>query len=104
MVLIITPTFAYTLIKELDWEIDAIREEEIPLMIVEILSPTQGALEIAEKTKFFLETGVKSCWVVTVYPKSVSVYSGVGTKKVFIEEEVTDDILGISIPLKDIFS
>lgn len=90
--------------KKLDWQFDSIREEETPILIVEILSPTQGSLEIMEKTKLFLEAGVKSCWLVTVHTLSVTVYSAIDQFKVFTEGDVIDDSLGISIPLKDIFS
>lgn len=89
--------------KKIDWEIDAIRVEELPLLAVEIISPTQGTLELVEKTKIFLESGIKSCWLVTIHPQSVSVYSAIDSKKVFYEGDVIDDVLGIQVPIKDIF-
>lgn len=89
--------------QKLDWQLDRIKVEEVPLMVVEILSPTQGTQELVEKTKIFLEAGVKSCWLVTVHPQTVSVYSSFDSKKVFIEGNVVDETLDINIPFDSVF-
>lgn len=89
--------------QKVDWIFDSIRMEEIPLMVVEILSPTQGAQELIEKMKIFLEAGVKSCWLVTVHPPSVSVFSSISERKIYTDGDIVDNQLGITIPFESVF-
>lgn len=97
------PDVCLYLFKKFDWKLDTIRVTEMPLLVVEVISPTQGVQEVMEKVKMFLEAGVKSCWVVTIFPKNVSVFSSFESDVNFISGEIVDDSLGIKIPFESVF-
>jgi Uma2 family endonuclease len=49
--------------------------EGIPVLCVEILSKSDSAPRIEEKTKIYREAGVESVWIVNPYIEQVTVYS-----------------------------
>jgi hypothetical protein len=60
-------------------EEEEIRTTQIPLTVIEILSPTQNINELVEKSKIYFENGVKSYWLVVPVLKSVFVDYEYGT-------------------------
>ncbi|MBI2949010.1 MAG: Uma2 family endonuclease, partial [Verrucomicrobia bacterium] len=44
---------------------DEIKRLDAPLLVVEILSPTQGYQSVMDKVAAYFENGVKSCWIVS---------------------------------------
>ncbi|RKZ91405.1 MAG: hypothetical protein DRR19_07285 [Candidatus Parabeggiatoa sp. nov. 1] len=77
---------------------DTIKMSEMPLLAIEIISPTQGINEI-------FALSVKSCWLVVPAIKSVTVYSQPTHFKTFADEgEIIDNALDIRLPLKMIFT
>jgi len=83
---------------------DIIKVTEAPLMVVEILSPTQGTQEILEKFTAYFQAGIQSCWLVIPVAQSVTVYSSMEQAQTFTQGEVVDTVLDIRIPVEEIFS
>lgn len=83
---------------------DVLKMTEIPLLIVEILSPTQGMQEIIDKFAIYLQAGVKSCWLVQPYGQSVMVWSSPEKYAHFAAGDLVDDALGLRIPLAQVFA
>ena len=83
---------------------DEIRVEEIPLLIIEILSPTQGMQEIIDTFVIYLQSGVKSCWLVQPYGQSVMVWTSPETYTHVVEGDLVDNALGLRVPLAQIFA
>jgi Uma2 family endonuclease len=81
---------------------DIIRMTEIPLMVVEILSPSQIVQELIEKFEIYLNTGVKSCWLVTPVTRSITVFCEIDKPQTFVDK-VIDNKLNIELSLDDIF-
>jgi Uma2 family endonuclease len=77
---------------------------ELPLAAIEIGSPSQSDNFIVKKINRYFEVGIKSCWFVIPSLQAISVYSGIG-KYQFFSREMTliDEIIGVEIPLSDIF-
>jgi Uma2 family endonuclease len=81
----------------------------VPLLRVEIVSPTQGALEILDKFRVYFDIGVKSCWYVDPILKTVHVYKYNMQSMVYHHGESLDNgdlvnsTLDIKIPLGKIF-
>jgi Uma2 family endonuclease len=86
-----------------DWD-DVIRVEQMPLLCIEIISPSQSSVETLRKFKVYLDLGVKSCWFVDPAIKVMQIYhlrdgTMVGGK-VFTATDplIEDNTLGVSIP------
>lgn len=87
-----------------EMEEEEIRTVQIPLTVIEILSPTQNINELVEKSKVYFENGVKSYWLVVPVLKSVFVYYEYGSFVDFQHNEVLkDDVLEIELDLGKVF-
>jgi Uma2 family endonuclease len=84
---------------------DIIKVTDIPLLIVEILSPTQGTQEVLEKFVQYFQAGVKSCWLVIPVTQTVTVYSSMDHAKTFTEGDVVDSTLDdVTLSIRTIFA
>lgn len=83
--------------------LDIVRMKELPLLIIEILSPSQSIQESLEKFKIYFEAGVKSCWLVISIPQTIMVFSDFTHYLSYNSGEVADKILNINLPFADIF-
>jgi len=81
---------------------DILRMTEMPLLAVEILSPTQIIQELVDKIEIYLNAGVQSCWLVMPVARAIMVFNDVEKPKTFIDQ-VIDDKLNISLSLSEIF-
>ena len=87
----------------IDWLADRDEVTEPPLLVIEILSPHQVVQNVVDKIRKYLQLGTKSCWLVEPATRVVSVFPAAGGSRAFAEDEVKDESLSISIPLRDIF-
>jgi Uma2 family endonuclease len=83
---------------------DIIKMTEMPLLAVEILSPSQGMQEMLDKFEIYFGAGIKSCWLVVPIPQSVIVYSSLQRAKTFYQADVADEIIGITLSFSELFS
>src|SRR2546428_1341296 len=60
----LTPDLSVYPRRPVDFRHDTVCRTDPPLLVVEILSPTQGLLGVMDKIEAYLQSGVKSCWVV----------------------------------------
>jgi Uma2 family endonuclease len=78
---------------------------QMPLTVIEIISPSQSNEDILSKFKRYFDAGVKSCWLVIPSFQAISVYSEFGKYRFFSENDtLTDAATGIEIALNDIFA
>ena len=82
---------------------DILKMSEMPLLVVEVLSPKQSAYEILEKFAAYFALGVKSCWLVEPLTAIVAVYSALDVHQNFTAGEVVDDSIGLHLPFGEIF-
>ena len=82
---------------------DILKMAEMPLLAIEILSPSQGIQEILEKFAIYFACGVQSCWLVEPITALVIVYPSLYYRLVFSSNEVVDEKLGIRLPFAEIF-
>ncbi len=82
---------------------DILRMTELPLLAIEVLSPTQGTQEIIDKFKIYFAAGIKSCWLIIAPAQTVVVYASSEQAKTFSSGELIDNVMSIQLPLKDIF-
>jgi len=91
--------------KELDWETTEAKEEEAPLTVVEIISPSQSFDEMAKKIyQLYFPMGVKSAWLVMPPPlKSICVMTPDGKNRFFESGTLKDDVTRIEINIEKVF-
>jgi len=60
---------------------------EMPITVVEIISPSQSNEDILAKFERYFNAGVKSCWLVLPSFQAISVYSAIGKYQFFTEDK-----------------
>lgn len=84
---------------------DGIETTEMPLGIIEILSPKQTIDTMFNKFETYFQAGIQSCWLILPSMKTVRVYSSLNNYQVFHATEIIEDIkLDISLAVDDIFT
>ena len=90
---------------EIDFLHDKISLSQMPLTAIEIVSPSQSNDDILSKFERYFSAGVKSCWLVLLSFKAISVYSAIGVYRFFTESEMlVDQATGIELALTSIFN
>ncbi|MEZ4865709.1 MAG: Uma2 family endonuclease [Caldilineaceae bacterium] len=82
---------------------DILRMQEMPILAIEVVSPRQGILSIVEKLQAYFALGIQSCWLVEPITGVVRVYHPHTDPKTFAASDVIDDVVGIKIPVAEIF-
>lgn len=90
--------------RPVDFRHDTVCRTDPPLLVVEILSPTQGSLAVMEKVEAYLQAGVKSCWVVNPPQRAITIYTPDGGLKTFAEGQIKDPATGLTADLEAVFS
>ncbi len=86
-------------------EPDEIRMTDLPVMVVEIVSPTQTIQEVLDQFPIYFQAGIRSCWLVVPQTKTVAVYAApTDAQVVSMTGDVIDPVLDIRIPLDEIFA
>lgn len=81
---------------------DETKTKEMPLLIVEILSPTQNTQELIDKFQIYFKAGVSSCWLVMPMACSIAVCYDL-EKPIYSKNEVVDEKMQISLLINKIF-
>ena len=79
----------------------------IPILAVEILSPSDKHEVVAEKIRGYLEAGVKRIWIADPEFRTITVHRPDAEPQLFnVNEALENDpvLPGLSIPLKEIFN
>ena len=79
---------------------DVLKAKQLPILAIEVISPSQSIQAILEKAELLVKAGIKTVWVVEPYGKSLFVISNEG-KKLFHEEMVESD--GIRVDFAKVF-
>lgn len=88
---------------ESDWGNDEIEVTTSPVLVIEILSPTQGMKELTDKFKNYFKNGVQSCWLVMPLLKTVMVVDSQNKQHIFTNGVIKDTLLNIEVELGQIF-
>jgi len=89
--------------RKMDFFEDVLRMTEMPLLAIEILSPSQVIQELTSKIKIYLNAGVQSCWLVVPTTRSIAVCNDLESVITYGQGQVVDEKLDIRLELKDIF-
>lgn len=90
---------------EIDFLHDITSMTEMPLTVVEIVSPSQSDAEFLAKFERYFQAGVTSCWWVMPSLQAIAVYSAIGKYQFFTEgKNLTDSVTGIEMVLNEVFA
>lgn len=83
---------------------DEVRVSEMPIGVVEILSPTQALGDLVAKSVKYFEEGVQSYWLVLPDLKTIFVFDQPDGYEVYSKkQQLVDKVLDIKLELTDIF-
>jgi Uma2 family endonuclease len=83
---------------------DASKRSDMPLLVVEVLSPTQSTEEILAKFKAYFALGVKSCWLVIPATAVIAIYSTQGFESFGSQDtEIFDKTLDIHLSIQNLW-
>lgn len=87
----------------LNWIHDQIRMTDPPLLVVEIISPSQSVDEMIPKIERYFDFGVRSCWLVQPPLQQIAVFTPEMQPVVFTHGPIQDPASGFSVNIEDIF-
>lgn len=89
--------------KPSNWREDEVKVSEVPLTVIEIVSPSQTDTELTQKSRDYFAAGTKSYWLVQPVLRTIFVLQPNVDELVFHNDILTDPTNGISIDLKKVF-
>jgi len=84
-------------------DMDILLMNEMPILVVEVVSPRQGVLSIVQKIQAYFALGVQSCWLVEPITAVVRVYHANLPPRTFSAGDLIDTIVDIKAPVTEIF-
>ena len=91
--------------RAVDWRREPTQCRDVPLLVVEILSPRQGYQEIMDKLDVYFAHGVQSAWVVQPASQSIDIYRpGEQRPQIIQQGEAKDLVTGLSVHLEKVFA
>ncbi|MCI5130316.1 MAG: Uma2 family endonuclease [Candidatus Electrothrix sp. EH2] len=82
-------------------ELDEPKTEELPLLAIKIVSPSQTMNELIKKADFYVGSGIQSVWI--VHPQTHSITAKTQSETNIYHEGILEDITGINVDLAVIF-
>lgn len=76
---------------------------DMPMLVVEVLSHTVTLQEILDKFDIYFDSLVKSCWLVVPVAGTVIVYASPEQSQRFRTGDIVDEQLNLTLPLLEIF-
>lgn len=90
---------------QIDFLHDVTSMTDMPLTVIEIVSPSQSDAEILTKFERYFNAGIQSCWLVMPSLQAIAVYSAIGKYQFFTDTTtLTDAATGIESTLSEIFA
>lgn len=85
---------------------DLLKVKKMPLLVIEILSPTQGSKELFAKVRAYFALGVKSVWIIDPGLRIIVVYGSLSQPHIYqvSDEEVIDEVLDIHLAMSKVFA
>ena len=103
--LTLTPDLAVLPKRLIKWGREPARCREVPLLVVEIVSPSQGYQTVVEKVDAYFARGVQSVWEVNPALEIIAVHQpGSEAPQIFQQGEVKDPVTKLSVRLEELFA
>ena len=82
---------------------DILRMQEMPLLVIEILSPMQALQPLTDKFDAYFALGIHSGWLVNPVQRTIAVFTAPYQSKLFHEGTLVDERLSIELSIDEIF-
>ena len=103
--LVLTPDIAVLPKRSINWGREPARCREVPLLVVEIVSPSQGYQTVVEKVDAYFAHGVQSVWEVNPALEMIAIHQpGNDVPQLFQQGEIKDPVVGLTARLEEIFA
>lgn len=90
---------------KMPWGQEEMRMTQMPVGVVEILSPSQTLDDLTQKRQSYFDAGVQSYWLVLPDLQSVYVFRSAEDYEVFTHRDVLKDrVLDIELDLREMFA
>ncbi len=99
----VTPDLCIYPKMRINWLDDEITVKNPPLLIIEILSPTQSFHNLVRRLNEYFLADVTSCWLAQPTINTVTVFTPDMKPTIFSSGDVHDPVVNIRIPLAHIF-
>jgi Uma2 family endonuclease len=86
-----------------DWSHDIIKVTEPPLLVVEIMSPSQSVQEMLDKIEKYFQNGVQSCWLVHPALQTITLFTPEMKGKTYSSGTLKDHVTGIEMSIEEMF-
>ncbi len=80
---------------------DVLKMEEMLLIAIVVLSPSQNMNDLMAKAKLYLQAGIQSVWIAQPFAHTISVFTKNGVK--LYHDGMIDDLSGVKVALAAIF-
>lgn len=100
----VTPDISIFPNAPVDWDHDESQVSEPPLLVVEILSPQQGMEPLMAKLDRYFAHGVKSCWIVAPFLKTINIITADRARRTFDHGNAVDPAIGITANVDAVFA
>ncbi|HLC15616.1 MAG TPA: Uma2 family endonuclease [Thermodesulfovibrionia bacterium] len=87
-----------------DWSHDIIKVTEPPLLVVEIMSPSQSVQEMLDKIEKYFQNGVQSCWLIHPALKTITLFTPDMKGRTYSAGTLKDHVTGIEVSVEEVFS
>ncbi len=102
---ILTPDIAVMPVRPVNWGLEPARCNEVPILVVEVNSPSQGYFEVMQKRDRYFAQGVESVWVVQPASQSIDIYRPNQQRPQIVQQgEAKDPATGLTVSLEDLFA
>ncbi|MCB0111239.1 MAG: Uma2 family endonuclease [Caldilineaceae bacterium] len=100
----IVPDVAVYPARQINLAKDTLKMTEMPLLVIEILSPMQAPQLLVDKVAIYFALGIRSCWIVYPTSQTISVFHAPYQPRSFSAGEVIDEVMGIKVSIEEIFA
>lgn len=101
----LTPDLAILPKRPLNWGREPARCKEVPISVVEIVSPSQGYQIIIDKIDAYFAHGVQSVWEINPALKYIAIHlPGAKEVRVIQHGEASDPATGLTVKLEEVFA
>ena len=99
----IVPDVAVYPVRQINLAKDTLKMTEMPLLVIEILSPMQAPQLLIDNLAIYFALGVRSCWLVYPMAQTISVFNAPDQFHSFSANEVIDEVMGLRLSIEEIF-
>ena len=85
-------------------EQDVSKVSDLPIGVIEILSPQQQIDSLLEKASYYFQAGIAAYWLVIPSLRTVYTFQSIHQYQAFVGEDMlSDPVLGIELSLHEVF-